>query len=246
MLLFTAANEQYMQYVEYLIASASVHMPRANWHVFCINVSKSKENTLTHRFPFVHVTHIKKEFETIAHERAFCANLRIQAFPKLMEQYHMPIAWVDADSLFVSNAEALVDHAHAYDVSVEWNDQHRTLHAGFFRKLFFPKGPLGTPYYGVASTGVLTTNNSQVAKKFFITYEQKAKEHMEEWYTDQEALFLTVQDMQDEVKFSSLPHEFCDRKRTETTVIWTAKGDTKDSIKYITEARIYMDKIRSQ
>ena len=94
-------------------------------------------------------------------------------------------------------------------------------------------GPLGTPYYGVFNASIITTNGSKQAKSFFKLYREIVSQAPYSWYSDQEGLYLAFQEQKHSLSFKPLDTRFCDRRNTDSTIIWTAKGNLKELEDYV-------------
>lgn len=232
-----------MHYLEALLASASIYASDNIFHIVLVNVDPIKSEYLKKLYKDIIIENEYINFNNIESLRAYCANRRTSLIPSLMDEYKFPIVWIDADSLFTNRAIDFTEFASTYEVSVEYNYNHDVLSLGKKKLKKYPKGPFGTPYYGVLSTGVITTNNTSSAKSFFNDYMNKTAEKLYEWYADQEGLYLLLQEYHKNINFAALQNKYCSRFHNEDTVIWTLKGATRESNEYYKLAESHLQSI---
>ena len=190
--IFTVASNDYLTHLEKLLASVNINIESALFYVYLINVDVNKDSYLEALYPNIVIVHQFVEFNSLSSQRGYCANLRASIFPILMKKYDQPIMWIDADSMIVTSDNELLSYSKRYDLSADYTTNHGVLTYSKRRLKKHPKGPFGTPYYGVFSTGVMFTNNSPRAKQFFELYAKKVSEFPLSWYSDQEALFILL------------------------------------------------------
>lgn len=238
------ASDYYIIYLEKLLASARIHLPSANIYAHLVNVDELKDPFLRSLNSNLEIKHEYIEFNNIQYMSGYCANLWPRIIPKLMAKHDCPIVYLDADSLFMNRAHELIEYARKFDVSAEYNSRHPALKATGRKLRKLPKGPFGTPYYGVFNSATITTNNSSIAKDFFKDCNKRIDSHPLDWFADQEVLFLTHEKFEDRIKFNSLESKFCDRINNEDTIIWMAKGSTRNRDEYKLAGEGYIHKVR--
>jgi len=240
--IFTVASNDYLIHIEKLLVSANVKVKNALFYVYLINVDKIKSTYLEKLYPNIVIVHEYIKFSHSEHKRGYCANLRARIFPELMRKHESPVVWVDADSMFMSDCKELVSYSKLYDLSVDYSEKHNSLNCSKRKLSKLPKGPFGTPYYGVFNTAVMFTNNSKVSKEFFDLYAAKVARFPLSWYSDQEGLYLSYREYGNSLKFKPLEWKYCDRHLKDTTVIWTAKGGIKESEMFSMVGEEYLEK----
>jgi len=240
----TVASNEYLPEVEKLIASAKIHMPNQLIHIVLVNVDELKAIYLKELNENIVIEYDYIEFKNHVDKRGWCTNRRALLFPKLMKKYTHPIIWVDADSIFINSSEELLDYSKKYDLSVDYTHNHRSLTARSKQLQNLPKGPLGSPYYGVFNNSVIMTNNSSAAKEMFIYFSRLIDKYRLLWYADQEGLYLTYKEFEKKVNFLALDRKFCSRYYDENAVIWTAKGSIKQNEQYIKLGEQYIVEVR--
>jgi len=228
LVLCTVSSNDYLHYLEHLLASTQANLPNALFHVVLVNVDKDKDSYLKSLYDNLEIYHEFLEFERIEDQRGYCSNRRSSFIPYLLKRYDSPLVWVDTDSLFINSAEELVKYAGMYDLSAMYTEDHPSLTVSNRKFKNLPRGPLGTPYYGVFSAGVITTNNSPTAKKFFNSFEIKVKESPYGWPTDQEALYLIYDEYKSLLKFNNLPEKFWGRLFNDDNILYVPKGYYRD------------------
>lgn len=238
------ASNDYLIFLERLLASVQVNLPGVLFHAVLVNVDKLKVPYLKSLYKNLEIDHDFVQFDSIDQQFGFCANRRARLILELMLKHNYPIVAIDVDSLFINPADELINYAKKYDLSVQYSPDHRALKASSKEFQRLPKGPLGTPYYGVFSAGVMTTNNSSIAKDFFREYKRQVERNLLGFYSDQEGLYLAYKCFKDRLNFSPLDFKFWSRKNRSDCIIWTAKGSTKDSDEFRIKGDNYIFKVK--
>ena len=243
-IIFTVASNDYLIYLERFLASAAINVSTTPIHVYLINVDKEKGTYLKslNRNAVLDFRYIA--FSNLSDQRGYCANLRASIFPVLMASNEGAIIWIDVDSLIISKGDALIEYANKYDLSVDYHQDHEMLNASKRKLKRHAKGPFGTPYYGVFNSGIITTNNSDMAKNFFISYNEKVKRYPLSWYSDQEGMYLTYAEYKSKMNFHPLDDKFCSRVYSNDAIIWTAKSDIKNDENYFRLGQEYISELR--
>jgi len=244
--IFTVASEHYLIYLERFLASSNLFFQHAIIHVALINVDKLQVPYLKSLYNNLELDHHDIEFNNFETLKGYCGNLYSRILPDLMDQYNYPIIYMDSDSLFVNNADELYEYSKLYDVSCQINFDHPNYVLSNRKLRKVPKGPLGTPYYGVMNSAVITTNNSEKAKEFFKYNREIINEKKYTWFADQESLYLTYQKFKKRIIFNPLDEKFCSGYNQSDTIIWRAKGETRKNNEYLAVGRNYINIIRNR
>ena len=242
--LFTVASNNYLVYLERLLASISINLTTAITYVYLINVDERKDEYLKILNKNIIIEHRFIEFKSLIDQKGYCANLRASIFPVIMNKYDCPILWVDVDSLIIREGPELIEYACKFDLSVDYTKNHPLLTASNKKIAKHAKGPFGTPFYGVFNSAIMMTNNSKVAKGFFNVFRDKVNQYSMSWYADQEGLYLTYKEFKNKINFSPLDSKYCSRVYDEKAIIWTAKGNIKENEKYIEQGEKYISNLR--
>jgi hypothetical protein len=245
--IFSVVSNEYFNYLESFLSSANIFLKEdVLIDLTLINIDHNIEVYLKSIYQNINV---KYEYVQYTYEKtinAYCGNYYAYLFPEIMNKYSCPIIYMDIDSLFINNPDNLLNYVKKYDVSFEYNLNHHSLSGNWFYKRRLPKGPFGTIYYGVANSAIIMTNNSKNAKKYFSYNERLMCGKNLDWYADQEALFLSKEDLNEVINFNVLPEIYCSRLRNSNSIIWMAKGSTRKLSTYSKLRREYINKVLSR
>ena len=142
LVIFTAASNDYLVYLERFLASFHINLPNALIHAYLINVDEEKDIYLKTLNNNIIIEHSFLDFKSLADQRGYCANLRASIFPILMAEYDCPVVWIDVDSMIIGNGDELIKYAHEYDLSVDYTKEHKTLTANEKKTGKLPKGAI--------------------------------------------------------------------------------------------------------
>ncbi|TFB10611.1 hypothetical protein E3V55_05550 [Candidatus Marinimicrobia bacterium MT.SAG.3] len=234
------ASNDFLHYLERLLASVHINLPEALFYVVLVNVDKLKTNYLASLYDNLIIEYDYVHFKNHADQQGYCTNRRSTLLPHLFKKYDSPIVWIDSDSLFVRPAQELIEYAKSCDFSIMYNDDHPVIKANKKKLMKLPKGPLGSPYYGVFSAGLITMKNSQIMKEFVDSWSNRVRKRILSWYADQEGLFLTYLDYKDRIVFKSLPEKYWSRFFTEDNLIWVPKGYYRDKIDFYSKGENFL------
>ncbi|TFB13944.1 hypothetical protein E3V33_00095 [Candidatus Marinimicrobia bacterium MT.SAG.4] len=239
-ILCSVASNDFLHYIERLLASAGTNLPEALFYIVLVNVDKIKAEYLNSLYGNLILEHDYVHFNNHADQQGYCTNRRSTLLPHLLKKYNSPVVWIDADSLIIKPAQELIEYANSCDFSVMYSDSHPLLNMSEKKRMKLPKGPLGSPYYGVFSAGLITMKNSQIMKEFVDSWAKKVEKKKLSWYADQEGLFLTYLDYKDKIKFRSLPEKYWGRYYSEDIIIWVPKGYYRDKIDFYSIGENYI------
>ncbi len=240
----TVASNDFLVYLERLLASAQKHLPNQMFFIVLVNVDEMKVPYLKSLYRNSEVIHDYVKFNSLAEQSGYCTNRRAKLFPLLMDKYNTPIIWVDADSMFVKNAEELITYAGKYDLSVIYRKDHVSFQASLQKLQSLPKGPLGTPFFGVFLNSVIITNNSVSAKELFHDFSKRVEKMPIAWFADQEGLYLSYRKFKDKIVFKPLGRNICSYKMDSASIIWTFKGERKGEYEYFRKGEEYIYTLR--
>jgi len=246
MVLVTVASSSYLEYLERFLASANLFLPDSLIHAVLINVDELQVSYLQKLYSNLKVEHQYIKFNQYSELNGYCGNLYANILPDLMAKYNCPIIYIDCDSLFVSEAKDLFKYAKEFDISFEYNEKHPSLTANQKKLKKLVKGPFGTPFFGVINSAIITTNNSSIAKDFFIFNRDLINQNSLVWFADQESLFLTFKKFKDKINFNNLEEKYCSRTNKQNTIIWMAKEQTRLKHEYFQIGQDYINKVRKR
>jgi len=223
--LFSLADEKYYRYIKALVASASIYFPDAYFNIYLVNMKDKYLKELESINSKCTVIIEKKIFDNDHKKRCYCASRRGYLFIELRNKYpNDHLVWVDADSVFMKNADSFKKHILSCDVSMRPKD----LLKGKFTSAVIVSGPKSI--------------------EFFKTYSRYINDHKEEynWYNDQHMLNKTYVELKDKINFKPLPKIFCDAWHSDEGVLWMTKGvatgsKKRDYTKYLKEVEKWIN-----
>ena len=227
----TVASNDYLHYLERFLVSANKYVPEALIDIVLVNVAQEKDDYLRILHSNIEIIHDYVYFNNVNEQGGYCTNRRASILHFSAIKYpDSPIAWLDVDSLFVAKADNFINHAKKYDLSVLSRPHSLSKKKSITKKKTV--GPLGTPYMGAFSAGIITSNNSKIAKEFLDRYKQIVRKSPLTWYTDQEGLFLVYLDYKSRLNFCDLPEKFNCRYLKDDTIILVPKKSYRDQSEF--------------
>lgn len=207
--IFSVANEPYLGYLKTLHASIKRYLPNSKFIGFLVDCKKDNYD--------FDARHIQSDEKIPVNN--FCAGLRTRLFVDLLEEINTPLLYIDADSIFVNEADSLIEHINSCGVSM----RPKNLDEGTF------------------ASGVISCNPNKLINNFFQNYKKNYLDvlYLGDWFSDQKMLNKTYQEMKDKINFKPLPNKFCDVWFSEEGIIWTAKGRTRNNQKFINKLEEY-------
>jgi len=173
------------------------------------NVLLSKEKTL-----------ISLDRHSYSEEQAYSAKIRFLDVFDILNQKDKNILCIDADSLVRGDLNGLDNLIDENDILVHMHLNANKLHYRL-------------------KAGVIYVKNNKRSKLFFknVSDYLKKDKNLITWFSEQIALYnaynLKV------AKVLNLPKSYIDWNFEDDSIIWTAKGDTKNNKKYILEEKKY-------
>jgi len=225
-MLLTACDETYLlKEARTLIASAARHAPDQRFYLFLVNSNSVSDATIQSWNPNIII-----ERATWPHQRdrwrALMCCARSIPLQKILEEYGEPTIYLDSDTVLRGPLTDLFEALETHDLLVH------------FRPERVQTGAAGTPYGSTFNNGVIAIRPSAVGIRLAREYNKRLQEYITSgnplevfrqeygisFVIDQELLYVTYLQLQDEVKFNPLPIRFNDTGLRPGGVIWHAKG----------------------
>jgi len=217
-----STNFSYLHNLHTLLLSRdSTQKTEIDIYVMAVNVPRTFEKVYKQNFKNIYFDFVYKTFEDINAERAYMSSLRIDNLNKLAKTNYDYIGYLDVNTILVSDITQLLETN--YDVFIAIDEEHK-----FFNSLPFysvPVGPLGTPYFGVCLGGVQIYRNNRTTQEFLLFYMRICKDHLLDWFSDQEGLYLTYKAFSEKLRvLNIIKHIALKRITSQTIFIYEKKG----------------------
>lgn len=189
-LICTVANNDYFHYLEALVFSILKNCKHCSMLISLVNVPNYKIEWLKNLNLDITIDALYIDFPSKEVEKGFCTNKRVDL---LCSEYSTAYDWtfyVDANVLVNSNLNDFFRDIEGYDSVIMFDSNHTTLNMNNSQLEKYPKGPLGTPYYGVCAAGIQGYKIGSITHKFLIEYKELVSSKLYSWYADQESLYL--------------------------------------------------------
>jgi len=189
-LICTAANNDYFHYLEALVFSILKNSRHCSILISLVNVPNYKIKWLKNLNLDITIDALYIDFPSKEVERGYCSSKRVDL---LSSEYSLSFDWTfyfDANILVNRNLNDFFRNIKDYDSVIMFDSNHITLKMNNSQLEKYPKGPLGTPYYGVCTAGIQGYKIGSITHNFLIEYRELTSSKLYSWYADQEALYL--------------------------------------------------------
>tara|TARA_Y100001963_G_scaffold157807_1_gene255160 strand:+ start:460 stop:1185 length:726 start_codon:yes stop_codon:yes gene_type:complete len=231
-----STNQSYLHRTRRLINSVKKNVKcDYKFHCRLINVSPDEISSFSTDYPEVDIKIDNVDLDTEKNRRtrynemystesAYCANIRISDVCRLLGEGHKYIFLLDVDSIVRKDISELIDISDNVDMRI-WKRFYAT-----------------KPEYKIA-VGVMFIKNSTDILNFFNTAYSSinSMEHLCTWYTEQYTIsqLLLNSEVGSNLTVGQMTEKYRDFNFLDDSVIWTAKGSTKDNEKYKLEESLY-------
>ena len=230
----TIASDDYLVYLERLLASASIHLTGQLFYVVLVNVDEEKAKYLFTLYDNLVIEHDFIFFNNKDEQRGYCTNRRALLFRLLSEKYDTPFVWLDVDSIFNKDASIIIKESKENDLSVIYRKENIN-HS--------MTGPFGTRNFGVFLNSIIMTNNSSAAKILFKDYQDRVDKLLLAWFADQEGLYLSYIKYKKDINFSPVSENIYNSNNL-NCIIKTYKGDSKQDNEYYKLGQECLSRVR--
>lgn len=187
----TTVSEDYFHHLPRLFFSLKTTFDDFRLIVFCVNVSEHNKNSLIFSKANVEARIHQVYFSKYEHQRGYCTNLRALALNEVSNSLadHDLLIYLDVNTLIHPPLKDFLDSFQS-DVALSIDEDHPCYHEKRIINYFWPKGPLGTTKFGIATAGVQIYRISSDVKIFLENYYTTVRSKKLSWYADQEAIYL--------------------------------------------------------
>jgi len=237
-IIFFVATENYIKYLDCLLASLKINAP--NWVYLSIEIGNFKTyedkntNFIKYQIDF------PDELDSYNKKKAFSANLRIPVIYQLVKNINTSkLIYTDIDNLFMKDISDLFNYYPTKKIIL------KKIKKNFVDKILNTKNLM----FYKSGVIVLYTNNFNhlkddiIINNFAESYLAYSKNNLNEWFTDQLALSKIYQESDIFKQYTFFSDKICDWELYPTSYIWAAKGYIKETLlwKKISSFLAYID-----
>ena len=200
-LICAVANNDYFHYLEGLVLSIIENSKNCSMLISLVNVPTYKIEWLKSIKLDLTIDAEYIDFPSKELEKGYCTNKRVDLLCSKYSAGYDWILYVDANVLINRNLNDFFKEVEGYDSVIMLDTNHITSTMNDKQLQKYPKGPLGTPYYGVCLAAIQGYKIGSMTHKFLGEYRQLVSSKLYSWYADQEALYLMYTDYYSNIKF---------------------------------------------
>ena len=208
--ILTTTNEKYVPVVSKLLESFNKFHPEIHIFVSCVNVkheSIEKLRLLNENTTFLVENY---NFETIDHEKNYCAHNRVWLMPDLMSKLKCDLFWLDADIFLKGKIDRFFDWLSERDIAI--------------------RSKAINPYR--CNCGMVWVRYSEKNIEILKEWNEEAKklDILNYWYADQDSLNKVMHNhinVLNDIKYDTFPENFNGISTNEKSVIVHMKGPEK-------------------
>ena len=224
-IIFFIATENYIKYLDSLLASLSINAP--NWIYFIIQIGNFAPSENNKKDLIKYYIDFPDDFDTNNKKKAFSANLRIPIINQLVKNINTnKLIYTDIDNLFMKNINDLFYYYPKKKIILKKIKRNFVDQILKTKNLMFYKS-------GVI---VLYTNSFNYLKddivvhNFIESYLAYSENNFNEWYTDQISLSKIYQNSDIFNQYTFFSDMVCDWELCPASFIWAAKGYIKETL----------------
>jgi len=239
----TIVDETYLyKEARYLLASIYKYMPNEKIYLFLVNCDEKVKQDLLSWNP--NVTIDFRIFDVPKEQyKSYMYVMMTFVFDWLLNDIKIKenIIYLDADIVLKDSLNNLYNDLEKYDLMFRYHPFNRI------------KGPTSDEFGGIMNNGCVAIKNNTIMAK----YSKKLKQNIQDYLDtrkdpvvfvesakvitciDQEMLFTTYFEMQDDIKFFPIDNIYNDTQYTDNGIVWHAKGIHRTYPEYLIECYKY-------
>ena len=239
-MILATCDRNYLHRVRLLISSCARHIPDQRFYLYLINSDKPTDREIQSWHPNLILEKVRWRIDP-DNWRALMCSARALPLETVLKKYNEKVIYLDSDTLVRKSIHELLSILDKNDLTVKYRPQLNQM------------GAAGTHYAAKFNNGVIGIRPSPIGIKFAQRYNELIQEHIasgkplehhlkKENITsifDQELLFLTYLEFQDDISFYPLPEKFNDARFSPNSIIWHGKGTAYNHPLYTTERYRY-------
>jgi len=200
-LVYTVSNNDYFHFLEALIFSILENCKECSMFISLVNVPSYKVEWIKSIDLDITVDDLYIDFPSKEIEKGFCTNRRVNLLSNSHSMKYDWVFYVDANVLVNKNLNKFLASIESRDSAIMIDSNHITSNMSKTQLKKYPKGPLGTPYYGVCAAGIQGYRVSDIVRQFLTEYKELTSPKLYSWYADQEALYLMYEKYKQKINF---------------------------------------------
>jgi hypothetical protein len=227
-----------------LIKSCARHEPNQRFYLFLVNADAVPDSTIKAWHPNIIIQRVTWPYQAERWRGMMCC-ARAIPLQKILEEYGEPTVYLDSDTLLRGPLTKLFDALENCDLMVQFRPDRRQI------------GAAGTPYGSTFNNGVIAVRPSAAGIRFAQKYNSKLREYIASgkplevyrpeynlsFVIDQELLYVTYLELQNELVFKPLPVEFNDTRFKPDRIIWHGKASLGKRPQYVREKLYYTNRL---
>ncbi len=235
-MILATCDKKYLPRVKNLIRSCARHEPDQRFYLLLINTDTPLDREIGNWHPDIIVERVWWPYDPI-NWHGMMSSARSIPLEKVLEQYEEKIVYLDSDIIVRSSLIEIFSILDDYDLTVKYRPQLNQ------------RGPGGTEFAAKFNAGVIGIRPSTTGLKFVRRYNQLIQEHIASGKPlkyrledenivssiDQELLYVTYLEFQQELLFKPLPEKFNDAKFNPHSLIWHGKGSAYKHPLFVSE-----------
>ena len=210
MKILTTTNQRYIPVVSNLLETFANYHPEVEIVVSCVNVSLSSIEELQKKNEAAKFLVEEYNFDSLVHEKNYCAHNIVFYMPMLMEEYKEDIFWLDADVYLRGDISNFFKWLEDYDFAIRAKDMN--------------------PYR--CNCGMVWAKYTPDNLKILNEWKEEAMnlDILNYWYADQDSLNKVMHNhinVLNDIKYSTFPIEYDGVSNNEKSSIVHLKGPKK-------------------
>ena len=229
--IITTCNDTYFYYLRRFFFSLETSLTKYELYVHGVNLCKHDLKHDIFKNKHVHLIKHNFNFKNLEHERGYCTNLRASSLYRCAKKSKKNdiLVYIDVNCIVMKRFGIFLKNMNT-DISIAIDENHPCYNEPSTKRWFWPKGPLSSPYYGVALGGVQIYKISKNTNIFLKKYSYLVSKKILSWYADQEAVYLLYLKFKNILKNENfINHITIGQKPNQSTLVYFRKGGANNN-----------------
>ena len=189
--IITTVNDPYFYHFRRFFYTLENIFDSYELYVHGVNLCKHDLKHNIFKKKHVHLIKHNFNFKSFKYERGFCTNLRASSLYDCAKRSNINdvLVYLDINTIITNKFKIFLKNMNT-EMAIPIDENHPCYNKSQSSRWFWPKGPLMTPYYGVALGGVQIYVIKKNTIIFLKRFNDMVSGKLFSWYADQEALFI--------------------------------------------------------